>query len=235
MADATRRPRVGVTGPRRGAWGPRCCVHVALRLAGGVPAHLRPGDPVDVSGLDAVVITGGHDVEPVLYQAVAEVEGRYDPERDAFESALLGEAIARRRPVLAICRGAQLLNVHLGGSLLQDLRARRTRTRGRRTILPLERVRVDRTSLLGRVLGREELKVNSLHDQAIDRLGDGLHVSAVDRDEIVQGVEHPQHDFVVGVQWHPEFLFCMPDQLRLFRRLVASAARHGESRDGEVG
>jgi len=214
-----------VTGPRRNAWGQRACVHVALLLAGARPVHGRPGARFEVEELDGLVITGGHDVEPVLYRAVAEVQGRYDPERDAFEVAVLTKALALRKPILAICRGAQLLNVHLGGTLFQDLTAHRSKTSSRRSVLPLKTLKVKGGSKLMRTLGRATLKVNSLHRQAIDRLGDGLRISGRDHDAIVQAVEHVGHEFVLGVQWHPELLIYLGRQRRLFAHLVDACAR----------
>jgi len=183
-----------------------------------------------VSRLDGVVVTGGHDVEPVLYKAAQEVKGRYDPERDAFELAVLEDALRWRRPVLAICRGAQLLNVHLGGSLVQDLRTRRECTSNRRSLLPTKELRIAEGTRLMRCVGGTSLRINSLHRQAIDRVADGLRVSGRDRDEIVQAVEHASHDFVLGVQWHPEFLIYLRRHRRLFRQLVDAAARVEELR-----
>ncbi|MGM0577633.1 MAG: gamma-glutamyl-gamma-aminobutyrate hydrolase family protein [Myxococcota bacterium] len=232
MAQATRRPLIGVTGPRRRAWGPRACIHVGLLLAGGRPVHLRPGRPLPGDPLDGVVISGGHDVEPVLYKEVAEVEGRYDPERDAFESDVIDLALAEHLPLLGICRGAQLLNVRLGGTLFQDLREHRERTSNRRFILPLKTLCVEGDTRLHALFGGERFRINSLHDQSIDLLGEGLVVSGWDIDDIVQAVELPGRDFVVGVQWHPEFLLYLPRQLRLFRALVEAAVTkaHEEGR-----
>ncbi len=234
MARWDRRPLIGVTGPRRGGWGPRICVHLVLLLSGGRPRHLRPGDPLDSVTLDGVVITGGHDVEPVLYKAAAEVEGRYDPERDVFESRIIDHALKDRTPLLGICRGAQLLNVRLGGSLFQDLRSRRRNTSNRRTLLPLKTLCVERGTRLGALLETDTLKINSLHNQSIDRLGAGLRISGRDLDDIVQAVEHSEPRFLFGVQWHPEFLFYVPRQHRLFRNLVRAgreyAARRGRGR-----
>lgn len=223
MAGQRRRPLIGVTGPRRGARGPRACVALGLRLAGARAVHLRPGRPFRIEGLDGIVLTGGHDVQPVLFKKSAEVDGRYDPERDRFEVEVLDRALDARRPVLGICRGAQLLNVKLGGTLKQDLTSLRP-TR-RRTILPLVPIELRAGSVLGRALAVEALRVNVLHDQAIDELGSGLRVVASDRHGIVQAVERPDADCVLGVQWHPEFLLYRAPERRLFRALVAAARR----------
>ncbi len=232
MARTAGRPLIGVTGPRRGAWGPRVCVHLAVLASGGRPRHLRPGDG-DGGELDGVIITGGHDIEPVLYKEAAEVEGRYDPERDAFEARVIDEALRRDLPLLGICRGAQLVNVRLGGSLFQDLRRRRRRTSNRRTVLPLKTLCVEEGSGLADILGPARRKINSLHNQSIDRLGVGLRVAARDLDDIVQAVEDPERRFLLGVQWHPEFLAYLPGQRRIFRRLVVAAA--GASGEREPG
>lgn len=223
------RPRIGVTGPARGAVGPRTCVAFGLWLAGARAIQLRPGDDVGRSRLeelDGFVITGGHDVEPSLYRAVAEVHGNYDPERDRFESEVIDEALALRRPLLGVCRGAQLLNVRCGGTLVQDLAPHRTRTSNRRTLLPLKRAFLGEGARVRECTRREVVRVNSLHRQAIEELGEGLAVTARDLDDIVQAVELDAGTFTVGVQWHPEFLLYLAPQRRLFAALV-EAARDG--------
>ncbi len=223
MAGGAQRPLIGISGPRRGALGPRLCAQAGVRIAGARAVQLAPGDDTMNRGLDGLVISGGHDIDPVLYKSVAEVRGNYDPERDAFERAAIEYALARELPVLGICRGAQLLNVVLGGSLHQDLSKRRVRTSKRRTLLPLKTLCLDAGSALARLLGIDTLKINSLHNQAIDRVGRGLQIAGRDLDAIVQAIEAPSATFVVGVQWHPEFLLYAARQRRLFHALVAAA------------
>ncbi len=225
------RPVIGVTGPVKGAVGPRSCVHLGLLLAGGKPVHLRPGDPVDTEPLDGVVISGGHDVEPTLYKAAAEVQGNYDPDRDRFEAAIIDCALRDRTPLLGICRGAQLLNVRLGGSLHQDLRKRRNLTSKRRFLLPLKTLCVEPGSRLEQLLGKDDIRINSLHNQSINELGTGLQISGRDLDQIVQAVENPDYRYLFGVQWHPEFLIYSARQRRLFRELVQAAREYREARD----
>ena len=219
------RPLIAITGPERGAFGPRILVSLAVRRYGGKPVQLRPSDQACSFNYDGVVITGGHDVDPVLYAAEPEVEPNHDPARDAFESAVIDEALRRRVPLLGICRGAQLLNVRLGGTLFQELASRRSKTSNRWTVLPLKSLSIEEDSMLERCLGPGPRMINSLHNQAIDRVGGGLRVSGRDLDGITQAVEDPDHGFLLGVQWHPEFLLFLRPQRRLFRALVENARR----------
>lgn len=222
------RPVIAITGPQRGAFGPRVLVALALRLYGAVPLQLRPDDTGELPDFDGVVITGGHDVEPVLYAAEPEVDPNYDSARDALETAVIETALQRDLPLLGICRGAQLLNVCRGGTLFQDLQARRQRTSNRWTILPLKTLCLTdaaaaRQTHLALLLAAGRVRINSLHNQAIDALGSGLVVTGRDLDGIVQAVEDPSRDFLLGVQWHPEFLLFSRAQRGLFRALVTAA------------
>ena len=219
------RPLIAITGPSRGAIGPRSLVAMAIRLFGGEPLQLRPGQHANAYPLAGVVITGGHDINPVLYAAEPEVEPRYDGERDAFERAVIEYALRHQLPLLGICRGAQLLNVVRGGSLFQDLRPHREQTSHRRTILPLKTLLIEQGSGLAERMNCQRCRINSLHNQAIDRLGSGLKVAARDLDGIVQAIEDPEANFLLGVQWHPEFVPYLPRQLRLFGELVRASKR----------
>ncbi|MCB1684265.1 MAG: gamma-glutamyl-gamma-aminobutyrate hydrolase family protein [Pseudomonadales bacterium] len=215
-----------MSGPRRGAAAPRLLVALTLRLSGARVVQVGPGRvDLPAGSYHGVVVTGGHDVEPVLYARESEVLPRYDRERDEFESALIDEALSNGIPMLGICRGAQLLNVRLGGDLHQDLRSHRHHTSHRRTLLPLKAISICESSQLAALIGATDIRVNSLHQQAIDRLGEGLSVSARDRDQIVQGVEHKDFDFLIGTQWHPEFLVFRRADRNLFAGLVDAARR----------
>jgi putative glutamine amidotransferase len=218
------------TGPAGGARGPRWCVAAALRFYGARPLQLGPGADLDRNAYDGVVVTGGHDIDPVLYAAEPEVEPLHDKARDHFESRVIDDALAKGLPLLGICRGAQLLNVRRGGSLFQDLkRTHRRKTSNRRTVLPLKTCCMEPGTLLAEVMGTSDAKINSLHNQAVDRVGGGLTVVGRDFDGIVQAVEDRGYGFLVGVQWHPEFLIYIPRQLRLFGALVRAARARGLS------
>lgn len=214
------RPVIAITGPERGAVGPRSMVALAVWLYGARPLQLRPSQIDRQFNYQGVVVTGGHDIDPVLYAAEPEVEPRYDALRDELEISVIKDALARGLPLLGICRGAQLLNACLGGSLFQDLRKHRSKTSHRRTLLPLKTLLVTSGSRLEKMLGAPRKRINSLHNQAIDRVGDKLQVAGRDLDGIVQAIEGPEGGFLVGVQWHPEFLLFMPRQRRLFGALI---------------
>ncbi len=222
---------IGVTGPDSRlplAW---WCTRLAVSLAGGRACHLTPTRPRPPGPLAGVIIGGGDDIEPELYAGLDDGKAKRDPARDRFEMQVLREALAEGLPVLGICRGAQLLNVVLGGSLHQDLRKIRVHTSNRRTVLPRKTVIVEPESVLHRIAGGERYKVNSLHHQAIDRLGRGLRVTARDLDGIVQAVEDSGQPFLKGLQWHPEYLIYQARQRRIFRALVAAARKRLAARE----
>ncbi len=180
----------------------------------------QPGHQETLQGL---IISGGDDIGAEHYAGDISLNARIDSARDRLELDWIKRALRQKMPVLGICRGAQLLNVALGGTLFQDIRLMRKYTRNRRSILPTKVVSVSEDSILQSATLSSRLWVNSLHHQAIDRLGDGLQIAARDRDSIVQAIEHNDRASLLGVQWHPEYLLYLPGQLALFRWLVTKA------------
>jgi putative glutamine amidotransferase len=177
--------------------------------------------------MDAVVIGGGDDISPALYGDLANPDAQYDPDRDQFESEVIDYALLNRIPILGICRGAQLLNVKLGGTLYGDIRNMRRHTSNRNTLFPRKRVRVEPDSGLHAALGAATISVNSLHFQAVKDVGAGLQIVARDRDNIVQAIEDPDRR-LLGVQWHPEYIPQSRVHRRIFRDLFLKA---GTGRD----
>lgn len=188
---------------------------VKIERAGGVPVVVPPYPDIadDIVGaIDALVIGGGADVDPARYgEDRHEATGVANDERqDAGEMAIAGAAIKRGIPVLAICRGCQVLNVLYGGALIQDLPEVEDGTphaAGGGDPKPqtyvAHRVRAAGGSLLAKTLG-DEFEVQSWHHQGVGRLGDGLDAVGRADDGLVEAIEDPRHDFVLGVQWHPE-------------------------------
>jgi putative glutamine amidotransferase len=165
------RPRVGVTGDGR-RWAPSWwCLSLALRLAGAVPERLSVRHEPSGEALDALIISGGNDIGPDLYGGTPHPKTRVDAARDALEIRWIEHACEQELPLLGICRGAQLINVVLGGSLHQDIRPLRKKTYNRPGLLPTKQVFVQADSRIGSYLRRRKLRVNSLHHQAIKSPG----------------------------------------------------------------
>lgn len=148
-----------------------------------------------------------------------------DPGRDELETRLIEQAFAAGKPILGICRGAQLLNVHFGGTLHQELATFYEETPQVRTVRPKKRIEIAPGSRLAGILRTESCLVNALHRQAVDRPAESLRVVARETAGVVQAVEHPGRRFVLGVQWHPEYLPQVPRQRRIFSALVEAARR----------
>ncbi|MEV6208013.1 gamma-glutamyl-gamma-aminobutyrate hydrolase family protein [Kitasatospora sp. NPDC051914] len=230
MSTLHHRPLIGITSyQEEAAWSvwqqraslvPQTYVDAVSR-AGGTPVLLPPqpgGAGRLVDALDGLVLAGGSDIDPARYGAAADPRtGEPHRPRDAWESEVLEAALERDLPLLGVCRGMQLLNVALGGTLLQHL------PDGSHQHVPAEYVRqpvrIRPGSRTAAVLG-DHTKVNCYHHQAVARLGTGLHPTAWSADETVEAVELPGHRFALGVQWHPE---TDPDDLRLFEALVHAA------------
>ena len=153
-----------------------------------------------------------------------------DLARDALERRMAEEALAADVPLLGLCRGAQLLNVVLGGTLHADITDLYVETPQIRTVLPKKTVTITAGSRLAEVLGAGPCAVNALHHQAVHRLGRGLSIVAREANGIVQAVEDPARRFCIGVQWHPEYLPQVPRQQALFRALVEAARERGATR-----
>ena len=184
-----------------------------VQAAGGIAVVIppQPGDPGDVlDRIDALMLTGGNDLQASLYgdEPHAEAEAP-DPERDAWEFALVREAIGRDMPFLGICRGMQVMNVAFGGTLTQHLPESLGTTDHRRTTGSFDGndhlVDLQDGSLVARAAGEVVHSVPSHHHQAVDRVGEGLVLSGVSSgDGVAEAIEMPGRRFAVGVQWHPE-------------------------------
>ena len=212
----------------------------AVELAGGAPVLLPPPLGADArdalwARLDGLLLTGGGDVDPQHFgeprhPTLVEVSEA----RDALELELAGRALAQGLPLLAICRGIQVLNVALGGSLHQNIPSEPgsplAHSQTERRHQPTHHVKVREGSRLAAILGTHEVDVNSFHHQALARLGRGLAAVAWAPDGIVEGVEETAGGdrFVVGVQWHPEDLVEHdPAARRLFAAFVTAAGARG--------
>jgi putative glutamine amidotransferase len=226
------------------------CYAQAVLAAGGLPWILPitpdPGLAAEaVRRCDGVMLTGGDDVQPGLYRDTVPARlkrtlGPASPERDLQELLVIGEVFRRRKPLLAICRGQQILNVALGGTLFVDLATQRpdalNHRRSDRKDRLVHEVRLEPGSLLGRVFGKSQTGVNSSHHQAVDRVAPPLQATARSADGVVEGLELRSADtrllpYLLAVQFHPERLVTSHPEFRpLFGSFVcACAASRGRS------
>ena len=205
--------------------------------AGGLPVILPIVDQQDVpatlTAVHGLLLTGGGDVQPSRYKAHPTAETRnVDPLRDAFDIRLITQAIDTDLPLLATCRGMQILNVTLGGSLVQHVPAVTGHNHDRSDHWHggVHPVKIEPDSHLAAAIGSTEVIVNSLHHQAVCEAAPGTRAVAWSEDDTVEAIEVPGSPHIVAVQWHPELLEDYPEQQGLFRQLIDQAAEVARSR-----
>jgi putative glutamine amidotransferase len=154
-----------------------------------------------------------------------------DQNRDVLEFNLLEDAEKANLPVLGICRGAQLINIYFGGSLFKEIGEFYTEHINVRSILPVKEVIITPGSKLAHILNAEKILVNALHHQAVNKPGNNIVIVGREPNQVVQAIESTAHDFLVGVQWHPEYLVRIKSQHNLFRSLVACAKEKMKAAD----
>jgi len=239
------KPLIGITAerwsssaasPSRNMQGALASYIDAVIGAGGLPVLI----PLTLVGddlrelyerLDGVLLTGGGDIEPSLFNAVKHPKTReIDPDRDRVEVDLTRRATAGHKPLFGICRGIQVFNVALGGTLVQDIPDELGSDIGH--MCPSSKyppnyhahsVKVEEETLLARCLGRPIAHVNSRHHQAVKDVAPGLEIAARAPDGVIEAIELPDHPFALGVQWHPENLQAQPEMKALFVKFVEAA------------
>jgi putative glutamine amidotransferase len=245
-APSMKKPLIGCTTYRKTAEDPPMEIIglmpsyiEAIRAAGGLPVMIPLGVDAEtiraiLERVDGVLLPGGGDMDPAAYRAAN--GGKcydIDADRDRVEVLVAQTAVASSKPLLAICRGHQVLNVALGGTLWEDIESEMPHAIAHDHYRKLPRTHLAHTvkiapdSCLARLMGMQETAVNSLHHQGIRDLAPDLTPTAVAADGLIEAVEIPQHPFALGVQWHPENLIHdMPQMLALFKGLVDAAATY---------
>ena len=201
--------------------------------AGGVPIvlpNLSPEVAEDelVQIIDGLLVTGGGDVDPLTFGEEPKINLRsVCPERDTFEISIIKKMLALNKPVFAICRGCQVLNIALDGDIYQDIYSQIDRELLQHTqIAPRYHtshyINIRKDSLLFHILQEESIRVNSFHHQTVRKVSPYLAVSATSNDGLIEAIESKYHTFALGVQWHPENMVSIKDQyaLALFQHFV---------------
>ncbi|MEK5037677.1 gamma-glutamyl-gamma-aminobutyrate hydrolase family protein [Sporosarcina sp. FSL K6-3457] len=209
----------------------------AIIRAGGVPLIIPIGNGENIAQivglLDGLLLTGGNDINPILFNEEPHTHlGEVSPSRDLFELELARQMLAADKPIMGICRGLQLLNVAVGGTLYQDLHQQNEgpmlqHLQKSPTTYPSHFVQLAKGSLLAEIAGSERIQVNSFHHQALKDVPSVFKVSASASDGIIEAVESVDKKFVLGVQWHPELLATKGDavSLRIFDRFIGACVK----------
>lgn len=246
-----RAPLIAVTGPDSGGTTAWLFTAMGVKLAGGKPVRITPDRFNDVGDYDGFIIGGGSDIHPENFEKETlprvkrslllrvkeslfypmELVNKwsasgYDKERDEMEMRFIDFALQNERPILGICRGHQLLNARLGGTMYEStlpLLQKKMRIRSpfpRKTVIYTQN-----DSLIAQIVGDDPIKVNAIHSQAVAQPADELKVTAKEKSGITQVIEKPGSDLVLGVQWHPEYLFYMAVHRKIFKWLVNNSSR----------
>jgi len=205
----------------------------AVTRAGGIPVIISVYEHFEdcrelLGGLDGVLLIGGGDIDPRFYgEEKSALCGRPAPERDEQEISIARFAVENNIPLLGICRGIQVLNVALGGTLWQDLEHDGGYNSHRYTV-PRNEIRhyvnLSKGSVLNKIYGTDKLGVNSFHHQAVKRAAEGTSVIAESEDGVVEAIEVNGKSFAVAVQWHPEMMYDSAEQRKLFDFFIAKCA-----------
>jgi len=210
----------------------------AIAGAGGIPLILVPASSRRATRetakfLDGILVTGGNfDIHPSRYGEASREDllGEVKEDRTEFELELISWALERDLPLLGVCGGEQAINVALGGSLYQDIATQIPRASEHQKGAWKERgghpVRIHDGTKLREIVGRDTVEVNTTHHQAVKKLGQGLTVNATAEDGVIEGIESKDHSFILGVQWHPEFLTHKdPFQRKIFAAFIAACKK----------
>ncbi len=224
-----RKPVIGITKPDNKQLFAYLAITAGVIIAGGTPLKITPKDKkYESHNVDGLILGGGKDIFPGHYNQLPKEDYIYDSDRDDMEIFWAERAREENIPTLGICRGAQLMNVICGGTLHANVSEayedanypdgfiHHAFFRKKITIYP--------DTPLYQILGTEKIKVNSLHKQAIDKLGKKLNIDAIEPNGVVQGISSDNHDYFIGLQFHPEFLIYKRKFRQIFESLIKKAS-----------
>lgn len=220
------RPLIAITRPSKSRKLIDACLWVSVFLGGGRPFLLKPHHDYKHVKFDGLLISGGTDVHPHEFGGRPKKNYSYDKARDALEKTMFKRAEDAARPILGICRGAQLMNVVRGGTLVMDithqLKCQNYPENNFKKIFFRKPIKLNRHSLIHQLFGHDHVQVNSFHTQCVKELGAGFKGTARERVHIIQAIEDSKKQ-ILGVQFHPEFMFYRRDCRRVFKWLCDKA------------
>ena len=209
--------KVIITGSNKGSRLAWSFINILINDNTIKPIFISPNSKVVPTSFDGLTLSGGADINPKLYnQIVHKSVKKIEPKRDYLELKLLDIALKKSIPTLGICRGMQLINIFFGGTLIQHINDLKLPTPHSNTILPIKRVEILKGTKLYKIVNKSTIYVNSIHHQAINKVGKNLRVNAFDKNKIIEGIESIDKKFLIGVQWHPEYIFYKKESRKLF-------------------
>lgn len=251
MSPEKRKPLIVVTGPNKGGSMAWFFTSLNIKLAGGKAYRAQAQNFSQPIHFDGLIIGGGTDIHPKNYKASASRNHKrkyslilkefllypleffnrlskketYDPERDKMELAYLQKAESEKKPILGICRGHQLINAKKGAQLIPSTLDYYQKTPRIRTLLPRKRISLeDKNSILYQIFNQENIKVNALHNQAIENTGRSIKVTSREQNSLIQSTEDKSSS-ILTVQWHPEYLIYLKKQRQIFHWLIQEAQK----------
>ncbi len=216
-----RKPLIGICLPNKGNVFAYFFIKLNLILQGAYSVRLRPSkNNIKFKRLDGLILSGGNDIDPTIYGANKDAHNTpLDKKRDAFELEMIDKAYKKRIPILGICRGAQLINIYFDGTLYPKILDLDEYIIHQNSIFPIKNAIIKKISNLFSITKKEEVVINSIHNQAINEVGKELKVSAC-HDKIIEAVEKEDYPFLLGVQWHPEYLIYLKDHREIFKSFI---------------
>lgn len=218
------KPQIGITLPTKGNRFAFFFIKLNLWIQGAKAIPLYPDKKqIDFNYINGVILSGGNDIDPTLYGADHNAHNTpLDTKRDQFELDILEKAYTKRLPILGICRGAQLINIYFKGDLYPTILDLDQYLIHQNSIFPIKNILIKKFSNLFSIVRKTPITANSIHNQAIKTVGEKLTVSATHK-KIIEAIEKTDYPFLLGVQWHPEYLFYFQEERNIFKEFVNAA------------
>jgi putative glutamine amidotransferase len=225
------RVTVGVCLPNKGNRFAYWFIKFNLWLQNAKSVPLRPSTLLpNINSIDALILSGGADINPSLYGADKKAHNtELDKPRDDFELTMIETAYKKKLPILGICRGAQLINIYFKGTLHATILELDEFIIHKNSIFPIKQVLIKRFSNLFKIIKQKKIIANSIHNQAINKVGNNLKISAC-HEKIIEAIEKENYPFLLGVQWHPEYLIYLKEHREIFKQLCIAAQKYKKNK-----